>query len=216
MYTNNERQVQFHDLHPEFFENFPVDSSNRWVKLSQEIPWVEIEEMYRQNFKNESSGELAKSARFALGSLIVKETFQLSDVETVQMIRENPYIQYFLGCDKYDYNLSLDSSSLTNFRKRFPADVMEKINGMIVEEQTKKDDDDFPPASGNGESGSDEELKQIENQGTLIIDATCAPQDIQYPTDVRLLHESRLKLEEMIDTLQPGRIGKKPRNYSCK
>jgi len=47
----------------------------------------------------------------------------------------------------------------------------------------------------------------------LILDATCAPQDIQYPTDVRLLHESRLKLEAMQDALQESRQLPKPRNY---
>lgn len=47
----------------------------------------------------------------------------------------------------------------------------------------------------------------------MILDATCAPQDIQYPTDVRLLSEAREKLEGMQDTLQAGRTEAKPRNY---
>lgn len=47
----------------------------------------------------------------------------------------------------------------------------------------------------------------------MILDATCAPQDIQSPTDVRLLSEAREKLEGMQDTLQAGRTEAKPRNY---
>lgn len=51
------------------------------------------------------------------------------------------------------------------------------------------------------------------HKDTLILDTTCAPQAIQNPTDVRLLHECRLKLEAMQDTLQAGRQLPKLRNY---
>ena len=37
------------------------------------------------------------SARVAVASLIIKEKLTLSDEETVEQIRENPYLQYFLG-----------------------------------------------------------------------------------------------------------------------
>jgi len=43
----------------------------------------------------------------------------------------------------------------------------------------------------------------------LILDATCAPQDIRIPTDISLLNEARIKAKELIDTLR--REGKKPR-----
>ena len=33
--------------------------------------------------------------RIALGALIIKEKLKLSDEETVEQIRENPYLQYF-------------------------------------------------------------------------------------------------------------------------
>jgi IS5 family transposase len=35
----------------------------------------------------------------------------------------------------------------------------------------------------------------------LIVDATCAPADIRYPTDCSLLNEAREKLEALIDDL---------------
>ena len=34
------------------------------------------------------------------------------------------------------------------------------------------------------------------NSGTLILDATCAPQNISYPQDVNLLNEAREKLKK--------------------
>jgi len=56
--------------------------------------------------------------------------------------------------------------------------------------------DDDPPPSGTGESPNTDEHK--ENKGKLILDATCAPADIRYPTDLSLLNEAREKLEAII------------------
>lgn len=50
-----------------------------------------------------------------------------------------------------------------------------------------------------------------------MLDATCVPADIAYPTDVNLLNEAREKLEEMVDTLHPLTGNKqKPRTYRRK
>jgi IS5 family transposase len=95
MYEHDSRQIAFHD-EPFLFGGLPLDSDNRWVKLAGLIPWSRVEAAYRKNFRG-NRGARAKSVRLALGCLIVKEQLQLSDCETVQMIREHPYIQYFLG-----------------------------------------------------------------------------------------------------------------------
>ena len=52
------------------------------------------------------------------------------------------------------------------------------------------------------------------NEGTLILDATCAPQNIRYPTDISLLNEARQNAS-IIDTLHGSgfTVGKKPRTY---
>ena len=44
-----------------------------------------------------------------------------------------------------------------------------------------------------------EEIKENQNKGKLIIDATCAPADISYPTDLHLLNQGRTKTEKIID-----------------
>jgi IS5 family transposase len=53
------------------------------------------------------------------------------------------------------------------------------------------------------------------NAGRLILDATCTPADIHYPTDTWLLNEVREALEEIIDSLHEPHIGKKlkPKTY---
>ncbi|WP_445301854.1 transposase [Microcoleus sp. POL1_C1] len=71
-------------------------SFNRWVKIAQLIPWSEFESEYAQNFPTEM-GAPAKSFRMALGALIIKEKLGISDRPRVEQIRENPYLQYFIG-----------------------------------------------------------------------------------------------------------------------
>jgi hypothetical protein len=53
------------------------------------------------------------------------------------------------------------------------------------------------------------------NKGKLLIDATCAPSDITFPTDLKLLNKAREKSEEVIDVLHKPHKGKKkkPRTY---
>jgi hypothetical protein len=56
------------------------------------------------------------------------------------------------------------------------------------------------------------------NRGKLIVDATCAPADIAYPTDLNLLNEAREMAEQIIDVLHgplQGAVGK-PRTYRQK
>ncbi|AIQ14548.1 IS5 family transposase [Paenibacillus durus] len=53
------------------------------------------------------------------------------------------------------------------------------------------------------------------HRGTLMLDATCAPADIKYPTDLGLLNHAREILEGIIDALHQPLIGlaEKPRTY---
>jgi IS5 family transposase len=53
------------------------------------------------------------------------------------------------------------------------------------------------------------------NWGTLILDATCVPDDIPYPVDLRLLAESRETTEKDIDELFKQLQGKIPRSPRC-
>lgn len=56
---------------------------------------------------------------------------------------------------------------------------------------------------------------ELTNEGKLLLDATCAPADIAYPTDLSLLNQAREKLEKIIDVLhEPQRkAARKPRTY---
>ncbi len=58
--------------------------------------------------------------------------------------------------------------------------------------------------------------KKEKNRGKLILDATCTPADIKYPTDLGLLNEAREHTEKVIDKLyktQKSKLKAKPRTY---
>ena len=163
----------------------------------------------------------------ALGALIIQEREGFSDRHLVQHITENPYLQYFLGLEGYREEPPFDPSLLTYFRKRLGPEVINQVNEWIVqaarqEEEGGDDDDpkDEPPTSTEADpkGGSKVEPQEPQtHQGKLILDATCAPSDIAYPTDLSLLNTAREKLEDIIDTLHAPHRGnmKKPRDRRC-
>ena len=60
--------------------------------MSKIIPWEEFEEEYAKQF-SENKWESAKPFSMALGLLIIKEILRRSDRETVEQIKENPYLE---------------------------------------------------------------------------------------------------------------------------
>ena len=73
-----------------------LQKDNRWVILAGKLPWDEMAKIYHTSLSREM-GAPAKDARLVIGALIIKHTLGLDDRETIETIRENMYIQYFLG-----------------------------------------------------------------------------------------------------------------------
>ena len=112
------RKAEFASSPPSEFEQpfgGRLSSDNRWVKMAELIPWSEFEAEYAENFPTDM-GAPAKSFRMALGALIIKEKLGISDRETIEQIRENPYLQYFIGQSSYSNELPFDPSLLVHFR----------------------------------------------------------------------------------------------------
>lgn len=116
-------------------------------------------------------------------------------------------MQYFCGVPEYKDELPFDPSLMVYFRKRLTPEILGEINELIIAKVTAKDelDDD-----------SDSDESEPPNSGSLIVDATCAPQNIRYPQDISLLNEARENLEQMVDDLHDPKNGEKPRTYRRK
>ena len=182
-------------------------TDNRWVRLSALMPWEKIEERYAENFKGRN-GQEALPGRLAFGALYIQARLTLTDEETVMQIQENPAMQYFCGFDFYTPEKPFDSSLMVHFRKRITAEMMKEISEEAFAAEAKKaiekeeEDDDNNGNAGTVNSGADgNEMDETSNKGTILLDATCCPSDIHYPTDLGLLNHARELTEEMIDIL---------------
>jgi IS5 family transposase len=178
---------------PLFQELFPfggrLDKNNRWLRISQLIPWDQLENFYSQYFSD--IGRPAHDARLVLGMILLKHLTVTSDEEIVQLVRESPYMQAFCGLDSFTTGNLIDSSTLTNVRKR-----LGDAGFLELEKKTYKILID---------------RKIIKAKG-LLIDATVFPENVRYPTDAGLLNEARKWLVDSIKSIG-GVIKLKFRTY---
>ena len=201
-----------------------LTSANRWVKLSRLLPWDSIVKPYDAQFKSEE-GRPPISGRIVIGAVIIKHLLSLSDRETVQQIQENVFMQYFLGYSSFTNEAPFSPTLFVSIRERLSLTVINSINDIVIaysfektpdqpastispKEQTdNKDDTPLPTAACyDNELTKEEEpapaqKPSLPNAGKLLMDATVAPQNITYPTDLKLLNEARLKSEAIIDKL---------------
>ena len=210
MYIKNQhRQFCFSDFNQPV--GLKMNPENRWVKKAAMIPWDELEDQYAGLFPS-GTGNPAKPLRLALDSLIIQKQYGCSDRELVEQITENPYYQYFIGLPGYKQEPLFVPSLLVEFRKRLPEETLDEINELIIQHNLP---DDPGPGGTAGEGGqeTDDKDQQPKNKGTLILDATCAPQHIAYPQDINLLNEARENLEAIIDRICYEYNLPKPRTY---
>lgn len=238
MYRHNEKQLTIEDFELPFSGELSKD--NRWIKLSYIIPWELVEKEYVKSV-SKKRGAGCFSARIAFGAIFIKEKLKIADREVVDIISENPYLQYFLGLKKFSKEPLFDSSMMVHFRKRFSDESLLKINEEIFqreilkkkESEQKKDDDDENNSGGNSSNFGntkdnlleketvseikEEDLKNF-NKGKLLLDATAVPADITYPNDVKLLNDAREKTEKIIKIISKQLLPKekKPRTYKRK
>lgn len=194
-----------------------LNKRSRWVWLANNLPWDKMVSIYSQSMSLKM-GRCAIDPRVAIGSLVIKHMKTLSDEDTVEEIRENPYLQYFLGYKEYRYDQPFTPSLFVSFRRRLGNKHFEELTNRLVsyvkEEEAKKKHkkrSQKKSNDSNSPSGST-------NKGHLIVDATVSPADIKYPTDLDLLNEARKKSELLIDFLYVPEKGKgkgklKPRTY---
>ena len=203
-----------------------LNTESKWVQISKMLPWERIEDEYEKHFHG-NEGQVAKSSRLAFGALYIQATEGFTDEKTREHIQENPHMQYFCGMERYTTEPPFDASMMVHFRKRITAEMVKQI----IEETFTAEAVSQMDAAGEDERGEDEQGKDGQSEdkqeqkeggegskkrGTLILDATCCPQDIQYPTDIGLLNHARELTEEMIDKMYKAvrtQYAYKPRTY---
>lgn len=238
-YTSVNQIEIFEFEHP--FET-ELDSENRWVKLSKLLPWDRLVGIYSRSLSTDT-GRYGIDSRLAIGALIIKHRMKLTDREVIETIKENIYLQYFVGFKSFTTQAAFDPSLFVELRKRMGADKFDEMNQEIISLSEKKKekkknpvqkDKDKPKGSkqesqalskegsratakedqSNKKGHKQEQSQSKSNKGKLKIDATVADQMIVYPTDLGLLNRAREESERLIDILyEKSDLQKKPRTY---
>ena len=156
-----------------------------------------------------------------------------TDEGTVEAITETPAMRYILGLEEFVRKEPFDPSLTVHFGKRFGVGFIETVNRPIIDEGSGKDAQKGTNADEDSDSsrcpshetslspkGSDENDpgSKTARKGRPIVDATCTPADIRYPTDLGLSNGAGEKSEEIVDVLfkHNPRKTKKPRTYRQK
>lgn len=192
-----------------------LDKSNRWVMLADRLPWTELEEVYNSRLANQKKGAGNKPARMIIGAMIIKHKLSLSDEETIDIIRENPYMQYLCGLPEFTDNPIFDSSLFVTIRRRISEVEINQMTVCLLKQaesmtecDSKSSKEDGTENTGDSQETTSAQLDQDaapftdskgrKHKGVLKIDATCADAEIRYPVDVDLIHDGCRKVNDYI------------------
>ena len=116
MYRAREKQMSIYDYLPPYHGE--LCNANRWVQLAAAIDWDAFEQEYSAHFS--AGGKIAIPARMAYGSLIIRAAYKTTDRGTIALIRESPYLQYFLGFESFVEKVPFSPRTVARFRARIP------------------------------------------------------------------------------------------------
>lgn len=171
-------------------------------KMSKVIDWDELEKDLSPFFCH-TKGTPGKPIRLVSGLFMLQHCFDLSDENSLENWLENPYWQFFCGYDFLQWELPIDPSSMSRWRKRLGEKGIEAILKATI--RAAQITGIVKPSS----------LKRV------IADTTVMEKNIAYPIDSRLYLRSletmvRIAKKRNIPLRQTySRIGRRlARNYS--
>ena len=133
-----------------------LDPTNRWVVLSKQIPWDYLVSLYNKHNGPKDTGRPPLNPRLLIGAVIIKHFLNLDDRETIAQIRENMYMQYFLGYSSFCNEPPFDPSLFVEIRNRLSLELLsemnERIYGFHMEKTQKQPADQADKIKGEGKN----------------------------------------------------------------
>ncbi len=148
-----------------------LSPENRWVFLAQNLPWAEMVSIYVKVMSIDMGRRPAVNPRIAIGSLIIKPLKRLPDEDTLQEIRENPYLQYFLGYSEYRYDQPFTSSLFVSFRHRLGESAFKDLNARFLSYVNQVQKERKKKTTAKKKRSKDSDSSGGGNKGHLIMDA---------------------------------------------
>ena len=205
--------------------------TNRWVKLASIMPWEHIEQIYMASFQSERgrpaiSSRIAFGAIFIKENDSLTDEGTVAAIAENPYMQYFLGLTAFQAEPLFDPSMMVHFRK--RFPVEEVAKINEYIcTGVwpdqqrnvdlndtqeeLQQEETQQDENqesnqEHPSKSGKRDKNTSKkklkrEKKQKKNRGKLIMDATVAPADIKYPTDIDLLNKSREHLETAVDIL---------------
>ena len=116
MYRTRQKQMSLYDYLPPYHGE--LSGRNRWLLLAEAIDWDGFEKTYSELFA--PGGKAAIPARIALGCRVTQLHYGVPDREVVALVRESPYLQYFLGLETFSDEMPFSARTVARFRARIP------------------------------------------------------------------------------------------------
>ena len=160
-----------------------------------------------RNFLSFSTQNLLSVHRTAYKRLIIKNIYKqgLGNHEAIDIILENPYMQYLCGLSKFTDKPIFDSTQFVTIRKRISEEEINVVTTRMLleerrqrEEQDAKDKGEEPPQPQTETPDVAEftDSKGRKHKEVLKIDATCADAEVRHPVNATLLEMACRKIDE--------------------
>jgi IS5 family transposase len=150
--------------------------------LAERIDWPEFDAAIDACYA-EDIGRPGVNTRLMVGLVYLKHAFDESDESLVARWVENPYWQFFCGCQYMQHELPIDPSSLSKWRKRVGAERLEKLLAATIKTALAM------------KALRPQELQKVN------VDTTVQEKAIAFPTDARLYHKMRAALVRRAQSL---------------
>jgi hypothetical protein len=161
-----------------------LPKDNELIRMSEEIDWDAMIEIVGKKYSN-TDGRRSMSIRMMIGLEIAKRKYGMSDEDIVEQLRVDMALKVFCGFDSCDHEVP-EASSLTVFRKRLDQETLKQMEEVNVRKIMRK----VP--------------LRIRHQ--VIVDSTCVPSNITYPTDSKLLATVWKNLNGSLEKMREGGV----------
>jgi transposase, IS5 family len=144
-----------------------INLKHELAQLAEKIDWDFIDGEIAPLYSDK--GRPGIPTRFAIGLLLLKHIYGLSDEGVCERWVYDPYFQFFTGEEFFQHEFPHERSDLSHWRKRL-GDRLE----LLLAESLR-----VAHASGALRS---QDLKRV------TVDTTVQPKNVSFPTDAKLLH----------------------------
>ena len=154
-----------------------INMKHETVRLAQAIDWRWLDDEVAPLFSDK--GRPGLPTRFAVGLLLLKHIYNLSDEQVCDRWIYDPYFQYFTGEEFFQHRFPHERSDLTHWRQR----IGEKLDKLLAES--------LRVAHATGALAT-------KDLARVTVDTTVQPKDITFPTDAKLTHAAIKGLNRLV------------------